>query len=51
VTSFEHAEIRNICQRAKQMNVWIELKNLSSKKEETQSLSFFAVAPCILYFI
>lgn len=39
VTSFEHAEIRDVCRRAKQMKVCIELRNLSSiNKEETQTL-------------
>jgi hypothetical protein len=39
VTSFEHAEIRDVYRRAKLIKVWIELRNLSSKnKEETQSL-------------
>jgi hypothetical protein len=37
-TPFEHAEIRDVCRRAKQMNVWIKLRNLSSKKDYSQSL-------------
>jgi hypothetical protein len=38
VTLLEHAEIRDVCRRAKHMNVWIDLRNLSSKKEGSQSL-------------
>jgi len=32
ITLLEHAEIRDVRRRAKQMKVWIELRNLSSKK-------------------
>jgi len=38
VTSFERTEIRDVCRRVKQMNVWIEFWNMSSKKEEARSL-------------